>query len=52
MLVDRLLEPKSKFKSYNEQAKYFDIEEIELQHLYRSLDFLADNKEEIEKHNI
>ena len=50
MLVDRLLEPKSKLKSYNEQAKYFDIEEIELQHLYRSLDFLADNKEEIEKH--
>ena len=41
MLVDRLLEPKSKLKSYNEQAKYFDIEEIELQHLYRSLDFFS-----------
>ncbi|MEW6558428.1 MAG: IS1634 family transposase [Elusimicrobiota bacterium] len=50
MLVDRLLEPKSKLKTYEEQAKYFGVEEIELQHLYRALDFLADHKEEIEQH--
>ena len=49
MLLDRLLGPKSKLKSYEEQERYYGIEENDLQHLYRALDVLADNKEIIEQ---
>ncbi len=49
MLIDRLSEPKSKLKCYNKQERYYGIEkEEELQHLYRSLDVLAEEKEKIE----
>jgi transposase len=50
MLMDRLLEPKSKLKSYEEQDKYYGIKENELHHLYRALDILSDSKERIEEY--
>lgn len=49
MLLDRLQEPKSKLRSYEEQGKYWGIEKNDLHHLYRALDILADEKEKIEK---
>lgn len=48
MLLDRLLDPKSKLMSYQEQDRYFGIKRNELHHLYRALDLLAENKEAIE----
>jgi transposase len=48
MLLDRLSAPCSKLKTFEDQAKYFDLKAVSLQHLYRSLDLLADSKEEIE----
>jgi transposase len=50
MLMDRLLEPKSKLKSYQEQKNYHGVIEIELHQLYRALDVLAESKEKIEEH--
>lgn len=49
MVLDRLVEPKSKLKSYHTQDKYYGIKENELHHLYRALDILAEYKEEMEK---
>ncbi len=49
MVMDRLVEPKSKKKTYEEREKYHGIEENALHHLYRALDILADGKDEIEK---
>ena len=48
-ILDRLIIPCSKLKSFETQNKYFEIEESELHHFYRSLDLLAEHKEEIEK---
>ena len=50
MLLDRLLEPKSKLKSYQQQARYHSIKENSLHHLYRALDLLADSKQRIEEY--
>jgi transposase len=50
MVLDRLYEPKSKLRSYEEASKYDGIKEPELQHLYRALDILADKKEVIEEY--
>ncbi|MCL4417857.1 MAG: IS1634 family transposase [Actinobacteria bacterium] len=49
MILDRLMEPKSKLKSYEEQSRYHGIRENSLDHLYRALDILASNKEKLEK---
>jgi len=49
MLLDRLIDPRSKLKSYEEQDRYYGIKRNELQHLYRAIDLLSDNKERIEK---
>lgn len=49
MLLDRLITPCSKLKSFETQNKYFGIQEVPLHHLYRTLDLLAQSKEEIEK---
>lgn len=48
MLLDRLSAPCSKLKTFEDQVKYFGLKEVSLQHLYRSLDLLADSKESIE----
>lgn len=49
MLVDRIIFPSSKLRSYNTQDKYIGIKRCDLHHLYRSLDILALNKERIEE---
>jgi transposase len=49
MLTDRLLCPCSKKKTYDKQGKYALSDNIDLHHLYRSLDFLAVSKEQIEQ---
>ena len=49
MVVGRLLNPSSKLYYYNHKDRYLFLnEDLELQHIYRSLDILAENKEEIE----
>jgi len=50
MVLDRLMSPGSKLRSYEKQGKYWSIRENELQHLYRAMDILANSKEDIEKH--
>ncbi|WPX09246.1 IS1634 family transposase [Anaerocellum danielii] len=50
MTVQRLLHPVSKLKTYEKRHQYFGfpLQEIDLNHLYRSLDILAEAKEELE----
>lgn len=50
LVIDRLLKPRSKLASYNGQKKYININEISLQHIYRSLDILSAGKETIEEY--
>ena len=48
MVVDRLLKPKSKFAMFNNKDDYFSINSsLNLNHIYRSLDILALNKDNI-----
>jgi len=49
LTADRLLSPQSKLKSFENQGRYADADEIDLNHLYRCLDFLCENKDCIEK---
>jgi transposase len=50
MVVDRLLKPKSKLALMENKDEYFDInDELQLNHIYRSLDILAENKIAIEE---
>jgi len=48
MVIDRLLSPQSKLQSYEKQGRYWNIKENELHHLYRALDLLQEEKEQIE----
>lgn len=48
MAVEHLLAPRSKRSMYIHQGRYLGLSEIELNHLYRSLDVLSENKEGIE----
>lgn len=49
MAADRLLEPRSKLACYTHQDRYAGLPgELDLQHLYRALDVLADAKESME----
>jgi hypothetical protein len=48
MALQHLLEPRSKLSTYKEQQRYFELEAVSLQHLYRALDYLSDKKEDIE----
>lgn len=50
MVIQHLLAPKSKLASFNTQDLYAKIATVELNHLYRALDILAEHKTEIEKH--
>ncbi len=51
MLCDRLNDPASKFRSYNLQNDYIGIgKDIPLQHLYRTLDYMAEHNALIQKH--
>ena len=50
MVVDRLLNPKSKLALFNNKDDYFNLNDnLNINHIYRSLDILADKKIEIEK---
>ncbi len=52
LVLDRFMNPRSKLKTYEKASEYFGInnEEIELQHIYRSLDLLTKLKDNLEKH--
>lgn len=49
MLIDRIHDPCSKLCSYYNQAEYINIDPVELQYLYRTLDKLADYNQLIQK---
>jgi len=49
MALQHLLEPMSKLSTYGHQNRYFHMKEIPLHHLYRALDMLSEQKEEIER---
>ncbi|WP_273333255.1 IS1634 family transposase [Dictyoglomus turgidum] len=49
MTIQRLIEPMSKLRTYHEKNRYFGFEEdIDLNQLYRCLDFLDSIKEDLE----
>jgi transposase len=50
MVVQHLLRPQSKRATYARRDLYLGIPEMDLNHLYRSLDLLADSKEAIESY--
>jgi transposase len=49
MVIQHLLAPCSKFKTCAEQQKYLELAPYNLNHLYRALDILAQNKPELEE---
>lgn len=49
MLLERLNEPSSKLSNYFNQDEYLGIKPVDLHHLYRSLDYLADYQESIQE---
>lgn len=50
MTAQHLLEPSSKLGTHHKQKKYLQHQEVDLNHLYRSLDILSKHKEQIEQH--
>ncbi len=51
MTIQRLIEPMSKLRTYHQRNKYFGFEEdIDLNQLYRCLDFLDSIKEDLERY--
>jgi transposase len=48
MAMQHLLLPKSKLATYENQERYYGLEQVDLQHLYRCLDKIGEAKEEIE----
>ena len=50
MVINQLLRPSSKLNLWQNYDYFFGIENAELQHLYRSLDILAKNKEKVEEY--
>ncbi|GFN21973.1 IS1634 family transposase [Thermanaeromonas sp. C210] len=49
MVVQHLLEPRSKLGTYNHQQRYASLPDVALNHLYRSLDLLSEHKELLEE---
>jgi len=50
MVIDRLLNPKSKLALFNNKDDYFNLnDKLNINHIYRSLDILAQNKIKIEE---
>jgi transposase len=49
MTIQHLLDPQSKLSTYTHQQRYLGLPEVKLQHLYRSLDLLAESKEVLEE---
>jgi transposase len=48
LVIDRLLHPRSKLACFKRQGKYIIIDDVQLHHLYRSLDLLAEAKTALE----
>ena len=49
LLSERLHDPVSKYASYTNQRDYLGIPAVELQWIYRSLDYLYDNQEPVKR---
>lgn len=49
MLLERLQEPGSKLQNFNNQKEYLQLPNVELHHIYRSLDILAKYSELIQQ---
>lgn len=49
MICDRLHDPISKLGSYNFQREYLGVNDIPLQHIYRTLDYLAENMQQVQQ---
>ncbi|MEW5897974.1 MAG: IS1634 family transposase [Bacillota bacterium] len=50
MAVQHLLEPRSKLATYHHQDRYVQLPPVDLNHLYRSLDILWEQKETLEEY--
>lgn len=50
LIVERLIEPKSKYASFNRKSQYVQELSCNLHDLYRTLDFVEENSENIKKH--
>jgi transposase len=50
MTIQHLLSPTSKLGTYHKQQRYTNFSDVDLNHMYRSLDILCENKELIESH--
>lgn len=50
MVIQHLLSPASKLKTFNQQENYANFPKIDLNHLYRSLDILNDQQNVIQQH--
>ncbi len=50
MVLQHLLEPISKLGTFNYQDRYAKLPRLKLQNLYRSLDILSENKDQVEEH--
>ena len=49
MLLERLNDPCSKLGSYHHQEEYLGLPQVQLQHIYRCLDYLADHSKLIQQ---
>lgn len=49
MLIERLQEPSSKLQNYIRQSEYLNLARVELHHLYRTLDILADHNHVVQQ---
>jgi len=50
MMMDRLCDPASKLSTYQDRDRYQSFEGVNLQHMYRSLDYLSDNMDKLKSH--
>jgi transposase len=48
MSITHLLDPRSKLSAYNHKDRYFNLPDVKLHNMYRSLDILSENKQKIE----
>ena len=49
MAIQHLLNPMSKLGTFNNQQRYVNMPKVDLNHFYRSLDILCENKERLEE---
>ena len=47
MSITHLLDPRSKLSAYNHKDRYFNLPDVKLHNMYRSLDILSENKQKI-----